>query len=90
MSDNFSLQYLTIDSVIQAILKLGQYCFMAKTDIEAAFCQYPVHPDDWELLGMQWTGKYYFDKIPHLGYVVPRSSLLGLVMLLNGLPFMTC
>ena len=26
----------------------------------------------------------------HLGYVVPRSSLLGLVMLLNGLPFMTC
>ena len=36
---------------------------MAKTDREAAFCQYPVHPDDWELLGMQWMGKYYFDKI---------------------------
>ena len=36
---------------------------MARTDIEAAFCQYLVHPDDWELLGMQWTGKYYFDKI---------------------------
>ena len=36
---------------------------MAKTDIEAAFCQYPVHLDDLELLGMQWTGKYYFYKI---------------------------
>ena len=35
MSDNFSLQYLTIDRVIQAILKLRQGCFMAKTDIEA-------------------------------------------------------
>ena len=40
---------------------------MAKTDREAAFCQYPVHPDDWELLGMQWTGKYYFDKILPFG-----------------------
>ena len=46
MSDNFCLQYLTIDRVIQAILKLGQGCFMAKTDIKAAFRQYPVHPDD--------------------------------------------
>ena len=53
MSDNFSLQYLTIDRVIQAILKLGQGCFMAKTDTEAAFCQYPVLLDDLELLGMQ-------------------------------------
>ena len=34
MSDNFSLQYLTIDRVIQAILMLGQGCFMAKTDRE--------------------------------------------------------
>ena len=59
--DNFSLQYVTIDRVIQAILKLGQGCFMAKTDIEAAFRQFPVHSDDWELLGMQWRGKYYFD-----------------------------
>ena len=72
MSDNFSLQYLTIDRIIQAILKLGQCCFMAKTDIEAAFCQYPVHPDDWELLGMQWTGKCYFDKILPSGL---RSAL---------------
>ena len=51
MSDNFSLQYLTMDRVIQAILKLGQGCVMAKTDREAAFCQYPVHPDDWDKLG---------------------------------------
>ena len=63
MSANFSLQYLAIDRVIQAILKSGQCCFMAKTDIEAAFGQYPVHLDDLELLGMQWTEKYYFYKI---------------------------
>ena len=40
---------------------------MAKTDTEAAFRQYPVHPDDWELLGMQWRGKYYFDKLLPFG-----------------------
>ena len=78
MSDNFSLQYLTIDRVIQAILKLGQGCFMAKTDREAVFCQYPVHPDDWELLGMQWTGKYCFDMILPFGLPSAPFKFTGL------------
>ena len=67
-----------MDRVIQAILKLGQGCFMAKTDREAAFCQYPVHPDDWQLLGMQWTGKYYFDKILSFGLRSAPFKLTGL------------
>ena len=78
MSNNFSLQYLTIDRVIQAILKLGQGWFMAKTDREATFCQYPVHPDAWELLGMQWTGKYYFDKILPFGLRSAPFKFTGL------------
>ena len=81
MSDNFSLQYLTIDRVIQAILKLGQGCCMAKTDIEAAFCQYPVHLDDLELLpvlGMQWMGKYYFYKILPFGLRSAPFKFTGL------------
>ena len=64
---------------------------MAKTDTEAAFCQYPVHLDDLELLGMQRMEKYYFYKIlPFRLRSAPNGSFLGLVMLLNGLPFMTC
>ena len=78
MSDNFSLQYLTIDRVIQAILKLGQGCSMAKTDIEAAFCQYPVHLDDLGLLGMQWMGKYYFYKILPFGLCSALFKFTGL------------
>ena len=78
MSDNFSLQYLTIGRVIEAILKLGQGCFMAKTDTEAAFCQYQVHPNDLELLGMQWTGKYYFDKILPFGLRSAPFKFTGL------------
>ena len=53
--------------VIHANLKLGQGCFMAKIDIKAAFCQYPVHPDDWEHLGMHWRGMYDFNKVLPLG-----------------------
>ena len=40
---------------------------MAKKDIESAFHLYPVHPDDWELLGMKWDGKYYYDKVLPFG-----------------------
>ena len=78
MSDNCSLQYLIIDRVIQTILKLGQGCFMVKTDREPASCQYPVHPDDWEILGMQWTGKYYFDKILQFGLHSAPNKFTGL------------
>ena len=35
---------------------------MTKTDIQSAFRIIPVHPGDWELLGMSWKGRYYFDK----------------------------
>lgn len=40
---------------------------MAKTDIRSAFRNVPVHPNDWELLGMQWNGFYYFDKVLPFG-----------------------
>ena len=37
------------------------------TDIESAFRLIPVHPDDYELLGMYWEGKYYYDKVLPFG-----------------------
>jgi hypothetical protein len=36
---------------------------MAKTDVKSAFCNIPVHPDVWELLGMKWRGLYFFDLV---------------------------
>lgn len=65
--DDFSLQYVTIDNAIEGIKRLGQGCFLAKTDIESAFRLIPVHPDDYELLGMCWKGKYYYDKVLPFG-----------------------
>ena len=34
---------------------------MSKLDIKSAFRNIPVHPSDWELLGMKWEGLYFFD-----------------------------
>ena len=65
--EDFSLTYVTVDDAIQAIQRLGEGAFMAKTDIESAFRLIPIHPDDWELLGMQWGGLYYYDKVLPFG-----------------------
>ena len=40
---------------------------MAKTDIESAFRLIQVHPNDWELLGMNWNGGFYFEKFLLIG-----------------------
>lgn len=66
-SEDFSLQYITIDKAISQIQNLGQFTFMGKTDIESAFRIFPVHKEDWELLGMFWKGYYYFDKVLPFG-----------------------
>ena len=65
--DEFSLQYVTIDDAIRGIRQFGPGCLMAKSDIESAFRLIPIHPDDYELLGMCWEGKYYYDKVLPFG-----------------------
>ena len=65
--DAFSLSYVTVDHAIRAIQRLGRGAYMAKTDIESAFRLFPVHPTDWELLGMCWEGLYYYDRVLPFG-----------------------
>ena len=64
---DYSLHYITVDNAISIIQKLGQGCFMSKLDIKSAFRNIPVHPSDWELLGMKWQGMYYFDTVLPFG-----------------------
>jgi hypothetical protein len=65
--EDYSLQYVRIDDAIEGIKQFGAGCFLAKTDIESAFRLVPIHPDDYELLGMCWEGKYYYDKVLPFG-----------------------
>ena len=65
--EDFSPQHIAIDNAVQGILRFGQGCFLAKTDIESAFRLFPFRPSDYELFGMYWEGGYYYDKVLPFG-----------------------
>ena len=56
-----SVHYPTIDDAVKKISSLGAGCLIAKTDIKSAFRIIPLHPRDFDLLGLEWEGKFYFD-----------------------------
>ena len=62
-----SVQYATVDDAVQIIKLLGRGCALAKTDVRRAFRIIPVHPFGYQLLGMQWRGKYYVDRCLPMG-----------------------
>ena len=59
-SDDFSLHYASIDDAVKLLLSLGTGAKMAKVDLKAAFRMIPVRKQDWELLGIQWKGMFYW------------------------------
>ena len=59
--DPYSLQYVRVDDAINIIRHLGPRAFMAKTDLKSAFRLMPIHPDNWNLLGIYWKSHYHVD-----------------------------
>ena len=59
--DPYSLQYVRVDDAISILKSLDPRAYMAKTDLKSAFCILPIHPDDWNLLGIYWQSRYYVD-----------------------------
>ena len=66
-----SLTYMKVDDVVQKVLSLGKGTLLAKIDIESAFRNVPVHPQDRHLLGMRWNSQLYVDTVLPFGL---RSS----------------
>ena len=58
---SYSLQYVRVDDAIAILRSLGPGSFMAKTDLKSAFRLMPIHPEDWNLLGIYWQSQYYID-----------------------------
>ena len=56
-----SLRYLTIDQVAALAAQHGTGALLAKVDVEAAYRQIPVHPQDRPLQALQWEGSVYVD-----------------------------
>ena len=62
-----SVHYATISDAIRVIKRFGSGYFMAKTDIKCAFRIIPIHPTDFELLGMKWNNLYCYDQALPMG-----------------------
>ena len=57
----YSLQYIRVDDAIAALVRLGPGAQMAKFDVDAAYRNIPIHPDEQFLLGMTWHNQYFVD-----------------------------
>lgn len=69
-----TVQYTNFDEAVHMIQDLGKGCLLGKYDIESAFRLLPVRPEDFELLGFQLDGKYYFDKCMPFGCSISCST----------------
>ena len=49
------------------MIRAGRFCWLIKLDVEAAYKQVPVRPEDWPLLGFWWEGKYYYERVLPFG-----------------------
>ena len=65
--DYTSVSYATVEDAIGLIKSVGQNCFLAKTDVKNAFRLIPNHPADYDLLGIYWQGRYYYDRCMPMG-----------------------
>ena len=63
----FTVQYVSVNAVIEGIMARGRGTLMAKFDVASAYRNVAIHPDDRPLLGMQWRGTYFVDLILPFG-----------------------
>ena len=66
-SDYTTVSYATVENAIGLIKSVGPNCFLAKTDVKNAFRLVPIHPEDYDLLGIYWQGQYYYDRCMPMG-----------------------
>ena len=75
--DDFHVDYMSIDDVVEQVKLLGSSCYLAKLDLADAFKHVPVRQEDWPLLGSTWYSyvpetdsfvlQYYFDRVLMFG-----------------------
>ena len=60
-SQDCTLSYCSVDDAFAIVSSLGRGALMAKIDLRNAFRLILVRPQDWNLLGIKWCGKFYLD-----------------------------
>ena len=56
-----SLQYVKVEDAAREVATQGHNTWMAKIDVQQAYRNVPIHPQDRWLLGMLWEGKIFND-----------------------------
>lgn len=57
-----TMNYQSIDTAINIFKHVGRWALLAKTDLQTAYKQIPIHPSDVELLGFMVSGSYLIIK----------------------------
>lgn len=79
-----SVQYQSIDHGIAAIKRIGVGALLSKSDLENAYKQVPIHPDDFELLGFLIEGSFYSTRHYPLASAIRVNFLKSLVQPFSG------
>ncbi len=61
------VNYTSFDVAVRLVVSAGKGALMAKSDIESAFRLLPVHPQDFQLLGIKVGDQYFVDKALPMG-----------------------
>ena len=64
---DFPLRYSTVMDAMDSVMLLGRHSCMAKVDIKDAFRLCPIHPSDYHLLGSQWQGQFFHERVLPFG-----------------------
>ena len=68
LGTQYVLNYPSIDSITDALVKLGPAALIYKIDISRAFRQIKIDPRDIDLLGMKFKNQYFIDRSVPFGY----------------------
>lgn len=73
LKNDFPLVFCTFDDAVWLVTEAGTGALMGKMDVRYAFRLMPVHPLDWELLGFEHRGQYFFDTVLPFGLLSSPS-----------------
>ena len=72
-----------IDDAVEKILNVGQGCLLVKLDIEYAYQNILMHPDDRLLLAMHWKDGIYVDTVLLFGLRLAPKTISAVANMLE-------
>ena len=79
-----SISYPSTDDLVSQVVKKGQGCYLSKRDLKRAYRQLPVDPGDAHMLGYQWKGRVYVDRVLPMGL---RSAAMACQRVTNAISY---